>query len=45
MRGGKPEGLLGSQLRLLVDVAVYDPDKRRIDVSWKKTNSAAFSGG
>ncbi len=41
---GKPEDLLDSQLRLVVDVAVYDPGKRRISVSWKEASPAAFSG-
>ena len=41
---GKPEDLLDSQLRLVVDVAVYDPGKRRIYVSWKDTIPDTFSG-
>ncbi|MGB9620261.1 MAG: recombinase family protein, partial [Armatimonadota bacterium] len=41
---GKPEDLLDSQLRLLVDVAVYDPGKRRIYVSWKEAIPKTFSG-
>jgi hypothetical protein len=41
---GEPEDLLDSQLRLVVDVAVYDPGKRRIYVSWKEANPNTFSG-
>lgn len=41
---GKPADLLGSQLRMVVDIAVYDPGKRRIHVSWKERIPETFIG-